>query len=279
MSLSALYIVATPIGHLSDMTYRAVDVLMSVDCIAAEDTRHSRILLEHYQITTPMTALHGDNEQSKAQVLLARLREGQSIALISDAGTPLISDPGQYLVQIVREAGFRVIPIPGPSALIAAMSVAGLPSTSFTFVGFLPHKGRGREMMMRQHAMSAATIVFYESCHRIESFLVLAQRIFGADQPAVIARELTKQFETVLTGTIAELITHVTDDDHQRKGEFVILIQGLPPMDMPIDKQHVERVLSAALPTKSAAKLIAEITGDSQRAIYQRILNQKEQTS
>lgn len=278
MEQPTLYIVSTPIGHLEDMTYRAVMVLASVDCIAAEDTRHSRILLDRYQISTPMISLHGDNEVAKSSQLLAKLTEGQSIALISDAGTPLISDPGTHLVKVVAEAGFSVVPIPGACAFVAALSVSGLPTQRILFEGFLPHKGKSRRTRLEVLAEETATLAFYESCHRIGSFVELAGDVFGLAREIVLARELTKRHETLFRGTIASACAWLQADDKQRKGEFVVLVRGadMAREQSDITAHRVASVLSKALPTKQAAKLIADITDQPQRDIYQQILKDKE---
>ncbi|PHQ80869.1 MAG: 16S rRNA (cytidine(1402)-2'-O)-methyltransferase [Coxiella sp. (in: Bacteria)] len=278
MNTPTLYIVATPIGNLDDMTIRAVDTLKAVDLIAAEDTRHSRILLNHYHISTAMTSLHGDNEAAKTQKILDRLAEGQSIALISDAGTPLISDPGEHVSQRVREQGFAVVPIPGPCALIAALSVAGLSTKKFRFEGFLPHKGKMRREGLEVLCAETATLIFYESRHRILDFLKLASTVFGANRRAAMARELTKQFETVHVDTLQALNAWVINDKNQQKGEYVVLIEGAAeqPKTEGFATDRILSVLSKHLPTKQAAKLTAEITGESQRGLYQRVLDIKE---
>lgn len=275
-----LYIVATPIGNLADITLRALEVLKEVAVIAAEDTRHSRVLLQHYQISTSVISLHGDNEKAKTEQILQRIRAGESIALVSDAGTPLISDPGSYLVQQARAQDISVIPIPGACALIAALSASGLSTQSFRFFGFLPHKGRDREAGMQAAVDDAATLVFYESCHRIIDFLKLAQSVFGAKRYAVLARELTKRFETIHGDCLDHLCEWVQADANQQKGEYVILIAGNDAhldRDM-IPRQHIINVLIQHFPTKQAAKLAAEITGESQRDLYQGMLELKNQS-
>lgn len=257
------------------MTYRAVDTLQSVDLIAAEDTRHSRVLLEHYKITTEVTSLHGDNEKIKTQKLLKQLENGKSIALISDAGTPLISDPGEFLVATVRQAGYPVIPIPGASALITALSVSGLATRRFRFEGFLPHKTKARRDVFEALKYDTATLIFYESRHDILDFFALAIEVFGADRRAVVARELTKQFETVHADTLEMLYDWIRADENQQKGEYVILIAGSTEKQAH-SGQAILAVLCKHLPTKQAAKLTAEITGGSQRDFYQQALKNKE---
>ncbi len=275
-----LYIVATPIGNLADITLRALEVLKAVDVIAAEDTRHSRILLQHYQINTSVISLHGDNEKAKTEQLLVRIQAGESIALISDAGTPLISDPGSYFVQQARAQNIHVVPIPGACALIAALSASGLSTQSFRFIGFLPHKGRDREAGMQAIADDVATLVFYESCHRIVNFLKLAQSVFGAERYVVLARELTKHFETIRGDRLDRLYEWVQADANQQKGEYVVLVSGsdTQPDSGMVSRQQIIKVLAQHLPTKQAAKLTAEITGESQRDLYQRMLELKNQS-
>lgn len=272
----SLYIVATPIGNLRDLTLRAIDVLKSVDLVAAEDTRHSRLLLGHYGILTPITSLHGDNEEVKAMSLLKELKAGKSIALISDAGTPLISDPGEHLIKCVRSDNISVIPIPGPCALITALSVSGLSTKRFRFEGFLPHKGKGRRDALETLKYDMATLIFYESRHRIIDFLALAVEIFGSNRIAVIARELTKHYETIHTDTLSALHEWVSGDSDQQKGEYVVLIEGAPfASQSNINSDKVLSVLSQYLSTKQAAKAAADITGESQRDLYQALLRLK----
>lgn len=274
-----LYIVSTPIGNLADITYRAVQILKTVDFIAAEDTRHSRLLLEHYNVTTHMTSLHGDNEKDKTIKLLRELQKGRSIALISDAGTPLISDPGEHLIQTVRAAGVSVVPVPGACALIAALSVSGLPTKHFSFLGFLPHKEKARREVFESLVDQTQTVIFYESRHHILDFMQLAIAVFGGERQAVIARELTKQFETVHADSLEMLYAWMLADANQQKGEYVILIQGQTHKQTPhrFSEKQIVTVLSQQLPTKQAAKLAADIMGGSQRDYYQQVLTIKEQ--
>lgn len=273
MNHPSLYVVATPIGNLSDITLRAIDVLKSVDLIAAEDTRHSRLLLDHYGILTPVTSVHGDNEKAKTALLLKELNAGKSIALISDAGTPLISDPGEYLIGHLRLAGIRIIPIPGPCAFIAALCAAGLSTKRFRFEGFLPHKGKMRREILESSKDDSATLIFYEARHRIIDFLTLAIEVFGVDRVAVIARELTKHYETIRCDKLSVLLDWIISDEDQQKGEYVVLIEGvcLAPQKI-IHSDRVLKVLAQYLPTKQAAKAAAEITGGSQRDLYQMLI-------
>ncbi len=213
-----LYVVATPIGNLGDMTARAIAVLQQVDLIAAEDTRHSGPLLQHFGITTACIACHDHNERQIAAGLVERIQSGESVALISDAGTPLISDPGYLLVRTAREAGVPVVPVPGASAMIAALSVSGLPSDRFSFEGFLPAKSSARRQRLQALADEGGTLIFYESTHRIEESLADMAEVFGPERYAVIAREITKRFETVHGDTLQNLIAWIAADANQTKG-------------------------------------------------------------
>ncbi|WP_399359234.1 16S rRNA (cytidine(1402)-2'-O)-methyltransferase [Thiohalophilus thiocyanatoxydans] len=274
---SALYIVATPIGNLGDMSQRAVEILQQVALIAAEDTRHSARLLQHYAVSTPCVALHEHNEREQSSRLLQRLANGESVALISDAGTPLLSDPGFHLVQQARQQGIRVVPVPGPSAVIAALSVSGLPTDCFKFIGFLPAKSVARRQRLAALAAESCTLAFYESPHRIVESLTDMAHELGAARAAVLARELTKTFETVRSGTLAELGEFVSSDPNQQKGEIVVLVEGAPAVESALDAE-AERVLGillAELPLKQAAALAARLTGGKKNQLYQRALTMK----
>ena len=220
-----LYIVPTPIGNLSDITLRAIEVLKSVDCIAAEDTRHSGILLQHLDVKVPMLALHDHNEQQRAGVLIQRIQQGQSIALISDAGTPLISDPGYHLVKACRDAGVKVVPLPGPCAAITALSAAGLPTDRFVFEGFLPAKEKGKDDRLQALADETRTMVFYESPHRLLKTLTQFAEYFGTERQATVSREISKLHEETVRGSLAELIEHFTATEP--RGEIVIVLAGI----------------------------------------------------
>jgi len=265
-----LFVVATPIGNLGDLSPRALETLKAVSAICAEDTRHTRQLLAHFGVERPLLALHEHNEDEIAERLVARLRAGESLALVSDAGTPLISDPGFRLVRAARAAGIKVSPLPGPSALIAALSVAGLPSDRFVFEGFLPAKAAARRERLAALAAETRTLVFYESAHRIEETLADAVAAFGAQRLATIARELTKLFETVLDGRLEGLVARVAADPNQRKGEFVLLIQGAgEDADAKIaEGLRLYAKLSEHLPPSTAAKLAAELSGAPRKALY-----------
>jgi len=270
MPAATLHVVATPIGNLGDLSPRAQQVLREVAAVCAEDTRRSGQLLAHFGIGTPLLALHEHNEQQLAERLVARLLAGESLALVSDAGTPLVSDPGYRLVRAAREAGVRVSPVPGPCAAIAALSVAGMPSDRFAFEGFLPAKASARRERLAALAGEPRTLVFYESSHRIEESLADLRQAFGEERPAVLARELTKLFETVLDGTLAELHRRVQDDPDQRKGEFVLVVQGVgEDADARLaEGRRVHAILARQLPPSTAAKLAAEITGAPRKALY-----------
>lgn len=269
-SAGTLHVVATPIGNLADLSPRALETLRSVAAVCAEDTRHTRQLLAHFGVERPLLALHEHNEAELAQTLVARLAAGESLALVSDAGTPLVSDPGFRLVRAAREAGIRVSPVPGPSALIAALSVAGLPSDRFAFEGFLPAKAGARRDRLAALAGEPRTLVFYESSHRIADTLADCVAAFGGERPAVLARELTKLFETVLDGDLSTLQARVEADANQRKGEFVLLVQGAgEDADARIaEGRRVYALLAAELKPSLAAKLAAEITGAPRKALY-----------
>jgi 16S rRNA (cytidine1402-2'-O)-methyltransferase len=266
-----LWVVATPIGNLGDLSPRAQEVLKKVALIAAEDTRHSAPLLARYGIATRVVALHEHNERDEAERLVARLREGGEIALISDAGTPLVSDPGFRLVRAARAAGIAVSPVPGACAAIAALSVAGLPSDRFVFEGFLPAKAAARRERLAELAGEARTLVFYESSHRVRECLDDMAAVFGAQRPAVLARELTKLFETVLDGDIASLVARVAADPNQERGEFVLLVGGRPEQEDArlAEGRRVFALLRDELPPARAAKLAAAITGAARKALYE----------
>ncbi|MHC1480069.1 16S rRNA (cytidine(1402)-2'-O)-methyltransferase [Frateuria aurantia] len=266
----SLWVVATPIGHRDDISARALEVLAQVALIAAEDTRHSRPLLQHFRIETPLLALHEHNEQDQAEKLVARMLAGESIALISDAGTPLISDPGFRLVRAARAAGVRCIPVPGACAAIAALSVAGMPSDRFVFEGFLPAKAAARRARLQALQSEPRTLIFYESSHRVLESLADMLAVLGPQREAVLARELTKLFETVLSQPLGELVERVRTDPDQQRGEFVILLAGAgEDADAKLaEGQRVFQLLREALPPAKAAKLAAAITGAPRKALY-----------
>jgi len=274
----SLYVVATPIGNLGDLSPRAVEVLRSVERIAAEDTRHSRKLLQHFAIQTPLVAVHEHNERELAPRLVEQLRAGASLALISDAGTPLISDPGFNLVRLAREAGVRVIPVPGPSALVCALSASGLATDRFVFEGFLPAKRVARRARLAELQHDSRTLILYESSHRIVDCLQDLAELFGGGRHAVLARELTKQFETIRDASLEELADWVAADRNQQKGEIVLLVAGCPQPDkyqVSAEAEQLLAILLDELPVKLAAKLAARITGLNKRDLYNRALQLK----
>ncbi|HEK1686673.1 TPA: 16S rRNA (cytidine(1402)-2'-O)-methyltransferase [Pseudomonas putida] len=274
-----LYVVATPIGNLDDMSARALKVLAGVALIAAEDTRHSVRLLQHFGIETPLAACHEHNERDEGSRFITRLLAGDDVALVSDAGTPLISDPGYHLVRQARAAGVRVVPVPGACALIAALSAAGLPSDRFIFEGFLPAKAVGRRARLEQVKEESRTLIFYEAPHRILECLEDMEAVFGGERPAVLARELTKTFETLKGLPLAELRAFVAADANQQRGECVVLVAGwsAPQDDQAIssDAMRVLDLLLAELPLKRAAALAAEITGVRKNLLYQAALDKQ----
>ncbi|MBI5612666.1 MAG: 16S rRNA (cytidine(1402)-2'-O)-methyltransferase [Gammaproteobacteria bacterium] len=273
-----LYVVATPIGNLEDMTARAARVLSEVALIAAEDTRHSARLLDHFGIDTKMLPLHEHNEAEQTAALLQLLRQGKSVALISDAGTPLVSDPGFRLVQAAQAAGVRVAPVPGACAAIAALSVAGLPTDRFVFEGFPPPKPAARRAAFAALRAETRTVIFYETPHRLAECLQDLRDVFGAERPAVLARELTKQYETVRAAPLAELAAWVAGDANQQRGESVLLVRGAPPAEergLDAEAERILRVLLQELPVKQAAALAAAITGLKKNRLYQYALDSK----
>lgn len=282
MSSGQLYIVATPIGNLADMSYRAVEVLKAVDLIAAEDTRHSRYLLTHYQVSTPCLSLHEHNETQRGEQLVSRLLAGENIALISDAGTPLISDPGYRLVYQARKEGILVSPIPGACAAIAGLSVAGLPTDQFFFDGFLPAKSLARRQRLNELSIQSGTLVFYESTHRILAMLEDVKEVLGA-RKITLARELTKKFETVLSGAAEDLLSALMSDPNQQKGEFVVMIAGLEKTNadskqsgISAEHQRLLFMLAKELPPKKAGAIVSELSGISKRILYNLLLENKQ---
>ncbi|WP_422467772.1 16S rRNA (cytidine(1402)-2'-O)-methyltransferase [Endozoicomonas sp. ALC013] len=278
MSDPLLYIVSTPMGNLGDMTPRAIEVLRQVDVIAAEDTRHSKRLMNHFGIDTPLIPCHDHNERHQAGMIVRRMQAGETIALISDAGTPLISDPGFYLVRSVREAGFRVVPIPGACAFIAALSVSGLPTDRFYFEGFLPAKGAGRRKRIESLAAFSSTWGVYESPHRIMELLEDLATVLGGDRYIALAREITKTFETVMTGTVSEIQAVLQSDANQQRGEFVVLIEGYKEEEdseiSPDIAKMLQRLLQD-LPIKKAAAVVADLTGLRKKDLYELGLDMK----
>ena len=268
----ALYVVATPIGNLEDISARALRILREVDAIAAEDTRHTGQLLAHFGIDTPQFSLHEHNEHARIEQVTVRLRDGQSLALVSDAGTPLISDPGFPLVRELRQQGLKVIPIPGPSSLLAALSVAGLPTDRFIFEGFLPAKSAARRQRLQTLSGEERTLVFLEASHRIAETVSDMAEVLGAERPAVIARELTKRFEEVHGAPLGELVAWLDTDPHRVRGEFVVLVQGASAVLTEVDTPEVRRLLAALLeelPMGRAVAVAVKATGLKRKALYE----------
>ncbi|MDG1783345.1 MAG: 16S rRNA (cytidine(1402)-2'-O)-methyltransferase [Porticoccaceae bacterium] len=266
-----LYIVATPIGNLTDMVPRAVSTLQSVSVIACEDTRHSKKLLEHFNIDTPCIAYHDHTDQKSTEKILNRLGAGKNVALISDAGTPLISDPGYRLVARARNEGIEVIPIPGACAAISALSVSGLPTDKFRFIGFLPAKSTQRQKMLETLKLVTDTLVCYEAPHRILATLQDLSDVFGSDRTAFVAREISKTFETYLHGTLDELLEQIKADSNQQRGEIVVVIGGNVTTggSLSNDAEKTLKILMKDLPITKAASLTAKITGGDKKQLYQ----------
>lgn len=272
MISAGLYVVATPIGNLEDLSLRAVNILQNVNLVLAEDSRHSRKLLKHYGIHTPVLAYHDHNERQLVPEVIERIRTGKSVALISDAGTPLISDPGYKLVTAVHAEGFCIIPVPGPSALICALSVAGLPTDRFVFEGFLPGKQHARQQRLSELEVESRTLVFYEVPHRICSCMEDMLDCFGADRIATLAKELTKKFETIRRGTLGDLLNWLQGDPLRQKGEFVLLVQGNSKVAANAGISEATRVLDILLQTlsvKDAVNIAAGILRYNKNSLYQ----------
>lgn len=271
-----LYVVSTPIGNLGDFSFRAVEILRTVGVIAAEDTRHSRRLLAFYGINTPMIALHEHNESTVAANLADRIAAGVSVALVSDAGTPLVNDPGFVLVRAAKERHIDVVPVPGACALIAALSVSGLPTDRFSFEGFPPRSQAARRAWLMSLKETPKTLVFYESRHRILGCVEAISKVFPPERQIVVARELTKIHETVMNTTVARVLPAMTADPNMQKGEFVILIQGAPASDrtsgVTAEQARILRVLLRTCSVRTAASVAAEITGARRRVLYEHAL-------
>ena len=269
-----LFVVATPIGHLDDMSYRAIDVLKSVSLIAAEDTRTSAQLMKHFNISTPLTACHEHNESNKIDILIQKLLNGEDMALISDAGTPLISDPGFKLVRAAQANGIRVIPVPGACAAIAALSAVGLPSDRFSFQGFLASKQSQRLQQLEKLKDETQTLIFYEAPHRILDSVKDMAGVFGADRPVGFAREITKTFETIKKMALGELVEFIAADHHQQKGEIVLVVGGASE-EKDIEQEKLDQLLQRLLQdlsVKAASQLAADLTGIKKKIAYQRAL-------
>ncbi|RYY74139.1 MAG: 16S rRNA (cytidine(1402)-2'-O)-methyltransferase [Gammaproteobacteria bacterium] len=279
-SSGVLYVVATPIGNLADMVPRAVETLQTVSLIAAEDTRHSARLLAHFDIKTPTVAYHDHIDEHRTEQLISRLLNGEKIALISDAGTPLVSDPGYRLVRSAREKGVQIVPIPGACAMVAALSAAGLPSDRFAFEGFLPAKQIARTSQLESLASDTRTLIFYEAPHRVLETLQDMIAVFGAEREVVVAREITKTFETIEGGKLSAIAEWVAADSNQQRGEIVLMVHGASKLDsVEISAEHerIMRLLLEEMPVKQAASLGAKITGLKKNFLYDWALKASEQ--
>jgi 16S rRNA (cytidine1402-2'-O)-methyltransferase len=274
-----LYVVATPIGNLGDITLRALETLKQVDAIAAEDTRHSVGLLRHFGISKPLIAVHEHNEQHSAEALLKRLQAGESIALVTDAGTPAVSDPGAVVVHAVLEAGLKVVPIPGASAVITALSASGIVQTGFCFEGFLPASGSQRRKRLELIKAYPSTLILYEAPHRIIECVQDLQTVFGGGRLLTIARELTKTFETIHTSSLTEAVDWLQADSNQQRGEFVLLIHPAPEVKaegLDDETQRILKRLLQDLPLKQAVALATDITGHKKNELYEAALALKD---
>nr|WP_187287224.1 16S rRNA (cytidine(1402)-2'-O)-methyltransferase [Methylotenera mobilis] len=278
--MGILYVVATPIGNLQDITLRALDTLKAVDAIAAEDTRHTSGLLSHFGISKKLIAVHEHNEHQSAERLLLQLNAGDSIALVTDAGTPGISDPGAVVVDLVRKAGVKVVPVPGVSAVITALSASGIAQNGFLFHGFLPASGAARRKALEALKSQEVTLVFYEAPHRIVDSIVDLCAVLGAERRITFARELTKTFETIHSCSLAEAQLWLEADANQQRGEFVLLVEAATVKDaeeIPEDAVRVLKLLLAELPLKQAVKLATEITHEKKNVLYEFALQLKQQ--
>jgi len=277
-----LYIVATPIGNLKDITLRALEVLEAVDWVAAEDTRHSKKLLQHYGVNKPLISLHDHNELERRDELLARLEKGETGALISDAGTPLISDPGYHLVSLLRDAQVRVEPVPGASAMIAALSAAGMPTNRFTFEGFLPAKKQKRLHTLEALVAEPRTMVFYESPHRLLESLAAFKDVFGSDREMVVAKELTKQFEAFVSGGVETVLSFFEQHPDKVRGEFVLILSGCAVVEVDASalsaeaEKLIQILLAQSLPVKQISEIVADVYGLKKKTVYQRVLGFKD---
>ncbi|MEA3405652.1 MAG: 16S rRNA (cytidine(1402)-2'-O)-methyltransferase [Pseudomonadota bacterium] len=274
-----LYIVATPIGNLKDITHRAVETLERVDWIAAEDTRHTQKLLQSLAINRPLISLHDHNEQARMGQLLEKLKAGESGALVSDAGTPLINDPGFHLVKLLRQEGINVVPIPGPSAVITALSAAGLPTDRFSYEGFLPAKSQKRINVLTELQNDTRTLVFYESPHRLMDTLPALAEVFGAERQMAVGRELTKTYEQFVSGSVKEVLDYFTENPDKVRGEFVLMVMGAiveEDTDVTDHDALILSMLKQSLPVKQISEIISDYSGEKKKPIYNRILQLKD---
>ena len=273
------YVVATPIGNLADISERAAAVLRGVDVIACEDTRHARILLNHLGVQKELVALHEHNERGASESVRRRLEDGESVALISDAGTPAISDPGEVLVRVLTEAGLPVVPVPGASAVIAALSASGLPGRPFWFEGFLPPQDKARRDRLATLASVEATLAFYEAPHRIVKSVAACAESLGGERPAVLARELTKRFEQIAHGSLAALADQLTAGEIPARGEFVVLVgpgEAGPAEDTVDADALIALLVAEGVAPKSIARVVSRTTSRSRNAVYAEVLARRE---
>ena len=275
-----LYVVATPIGNLADISERAIQTLTSVDWVAAEDTRHSKPLLQHFAINQSLISLHEHNEVARSEQLLQKLLAGENGALVSDAGTPLINDPGFVLVKRLREVGVRVVPIPGPSAVITALCAAGLPTDSFSYQGFLPAKSNKRKLQLQPLLADSATLVFYESPHRLLATLADMLELFGAEREIAVARELSKQYEQFVSGTLQEVHDFFNENSDKVRGEFVLMLKGADLEKDEVQSSEFDPMINAMLkqnlPVKQISEIIADVLSVKKKQVYQRVLELKD---
>ena len=271
---AALYIVATPIGNLGDISERAIEILKQVNLIAAEDTRHSKTLLERFGIKTKVTAYHEHNEEKVTQQLIEQIQKGESIALISDAGTPLINGPGYKLVVAAHDNKIQVVPIPGPSAIITALSASGLPTNKFIYEGYLPAKNKARKTRLKELKNESRTIVFYEAPHRIIESLKIMQEILGEKRRVTIARELTKQFEQIVRDQLSGINKKLANEKIKQKGEFVVVVEGAKEMTVSDEEVlRINQILAEKMSPKEAAGITAKITDRKKNEVYKLALN------
>lgn len=275
----SLYIVATPIGNLDDFSKRAEQTLRDVDYIAAEDTRHTRRLLNHFGIEAKLFSIHDHNEKDKANYVASLLDDGKNVALVSDAGTPLISDPGYHVVHALREKSHKVMPIPGACALISALCASGLPTDQFFFAGFVPAKSKGRRDLFESWKQQVGTVVFYESTHRIYDSMADVQQVYGDDAQLVLAREVTKTFETFLSGTASEILAMFDADANQMRGEFVVMLSFTQESgnEAELEAKRILTILLEDLPVKQAAAMAAKLTGEKKNYLYKMALEMQSQ--
>lgn len=276
---ATLYVVATPIGNVGDISLRALNVLAIADAVACEDTRNTAQLLARYGLSKTLVAAHEHNEREIAEKLIVRLQAGQRIALVSDAGTPAVSDPGARIVDAVRAAGLRVVPLPGASAVLAALAASGLVNDRFQFIGFLPAKAKQRDTVLENLRHEPATVVLYEAPHRIVDTVTALAAIFGPQRQVVLARELTKLFEEIHRCPLGEALAWLNADSHRQRGEFVVLLEGAPaaPEEGAAEAERILKILLAECPVKQAAALAAQITGQKKNALYERALQLKDE--